>query len=109
MRWYGIFLAAATVGGVDERLAVPFLKVSGWRVRAVSEVGEAIFCGDAASVAPEKSAGGFSQETEVFVLGVSADNRSLTEADCLGCGAAGQMGFAIVQAVIFQPSAQFDP
>jgi hypothetical protein len=56
---YGIlFFAAAASGGVDERLVIPFLEISGWWVRAVSEVGEAIMRRDTASVHAEKSFAG---------------------------------------------------
>src|SRR4029450_972035 len=53
-RWYGIlFFATRPAGGIGEQLAVPFLVVPGWRVRAVGEIGEAGFCGDPAAVTPK--------------------------------------------------------
>jgi hypothetical protein len=53
-------------GGIGEQLAVPFLVVPGWRVRAVGEIGEAVFRGDPASVTPRRAFNAHSEETAKF-------------------------------------------
>jgi hypothetical protein len=53
-------------GGIGEQLAVPFLVVPGWRVRAVGEIGEAVFRGDPASVTPRRAFNAYSEEPAKF-------------------------------------------
>jgi hypothetical protein len=57
-------------------------------MRAVGEVGEAIFCSDAVPIAPEKTLCCFAQETEMFEFDEPADNRVFAKTDCLGSVAA---------------------
>jgi hypothetical protein len=97
------------MGRVDEWCAVPFFVVAGRRVRAVGEVGEAIFRSNTAPVTPEKTLRCFAQEAEVFVLDEPADNRVFAKTDRLGSVAAGQVDFPVIQPVVSQPSAKLDP
>ena len=68
--WAPPAFAAATVGGVDERLAVPFLKVAGRRVGAVGKVREAIMGGDSTAITAQESLAGLAQKAVMFVLSV---------------------------------------
>jgi len=82
-----LFFAPAPAGGVDEGLVIPFLEVSGWRMRAVRKFGKAIVRGNAVTIAAEEALAGLAQKPIVLVFGKPADNGLRGCADCL-CGVA---------------------
>jgi hypothetical protein len=74
---------------MSEQFAIPFLIIPGWGVRAMRDIGEAVFCGDTSTVSAEKALGGLAQESIVLVLGQPMRNRILVDPDGLGAGTAG--------------------
>ena len=97
------------MGRFDVHFAVPFLEISGWRMRAVGKVGEAVLCCNATPVATEKASDSLTHEPIVIEFGKSARGRFLVEAKCLSCGTARAMHLAVVKVVITEPCAQINP
>src|SRR6516164_9278495 len=108
---YGIlFFAGVAAGGIGERFAIPFLEISGWRMRPVSEIGETIVRRDSATIVAEEAFRCLAEEAVVLVFGIPAHNRIFGfGADRFCRTATSQVRFPVVRSIVAQPSSQLDP
>jgi hypothetical protein len=107
---YGIlFFSDWAMRRFGVHFAVPFLEVSGRRLRATKQIGEPIVRGNAEPIAAEKTAHGLAHESIVIELGEAARSRFLIATKRVGGLAARTMYLAVVEIVIAEPSAQVDP
>src|SRR5215831_6691705 len=108
---YGIlFFAGVAAGGIGERFAIPFLEISGWRMRPMSEIGETIARRDSATIVAEEAFRCLAEEAVVLVFGIPAHNRIFGfGADRFCRTATGQVRFPVVRSIVAQPPPQFDP